>query len=179
MIPLTPERVEELFRAFSIHRGRMQYADTHDILLIINNYSALKAENDELHGECGIWEDSFEGVTVTLSKAEAENKELMMRIKQLELGYDALKGLTGKWKARAEKAEVELLAAQMTNAKNGAVIVEMMAELAKQAPLIEAVMGAGIMTTKDGAGISFNFFTNEDDKRSILRAVLALREEKK
>ena len=49
----------------------------------------------------------------------------------------------------------------------------------KARPLIEAAMGAGIMTTKDGAGISFNFFTNEDDKRSILRAALALREEKK
>jgi hypothetical protein len=66
--------------------------------------------------------------------------------------------LSEAWKARAIKAE---------------------AELAKQAPLIEAVMGAGIMTTKDGAGISFNFFTNEDDKRSILRAALALRKEKK
>jgi len=39
-----------------------------------------------------------------LTKERVKEK---IRIKQLERGYDALKGLTGKWKARAEKAEAE------------------------------------------------------------------------
>ena len=78
-----------------------------------------------------------------------------------------------KEKARAEKAEAELAAAQMTNAKNGAVIIEQMVALEHQRPLIEAVMGAKLFPAPtDGR-------TCVDSHDKIIRAALALRQEKK
>jgi len=93
-----------------------------------------------------------------LEKSKAENERLVKRFRdEFSISVNNAEEMR-EWKARAEKAE---------------------AQLVRQRPLIDAAMGAGIMTTKDGAGISFNFFTNEDDKRSILRAALAYREGEK
>ena len=72
-----------------------------------------------------------------------------------------------------EKQGAELLTAQMTNAKNGAVIIEQMAQLAKQAPLIEAIGGPG-----EGE-IEWGQYSTTKTAEAILRAALALREEKK
>jgi phage shock protein A len=58
---------------------------------------------------------SYETVSKALDRALAKQIKLMAQIKslklrkrQLELGYDELKGMTSKWKHRAEVAEHDL-----------------------------------------------------------------------
>jgi len=147
MTTIPPERVKEL-------RERLDEAlqewpllflsgvEIEELLVLLSDYAALRAENEELHGECGTWEDSFKRINAALSKAEAE-----------------------------------LLAAQMTNAKNGAVIVEMMDEAERQRPLIEAVMAED--TEPSFIEVQLRAHMNTAKLERLLRAALALREEKK
>ena len=78
---------------------------------------------------------------------------LKAEVKRLNTWHSTL---SEAWKARAEKAETEL---------------------AKQAPLIEAAMGATLYDS-EAPGVTLLEFS-ELDEEAILRAALALREEKK
>ena len=78
------------------------------------------------------------------------------------------------WKARAIKAEAELEVAEGTIEEITKAWCLDAAELARQAPLIEAVMGVGINQLKAGVGLHTVGMC-----RPILAAALAQREEKK
>jgi hypothetical protein len=193
-----------------------------DLLAILDDYSALKAENerlriakDGLRESLGICCAMGKEHKARAEKAEAENDKLITELShhQHDLFYEkqarekAEAELVDEQKRRAaiaeslqdhqdeierlradcavatkmldladgiiEKQGAELLTAQMTNAKNGAVIIEQMAQLAKQAPLIEAIGGPG-----EGE-IEWGQYSTTKTAEAILRAALALREEKK
>ena len=125
-----------------------------DLLSVLDDYSALKAENERLR-------IAKDGLRESLGICCAMGKE---------------------HKARAEKAEAAL---EKVCARNklmdetfGSLLeknINLEAELAKVAPLIEAAMGAnefGIHWTMEGKGW-------DDGVDAILREALKLREEKK
>ena len=110
-------------------------------------------------------------------------------------GYSALKEevkrlntwhctISEAWKARAEKTEAQLEKAKsdlIDESKRRAAIAKSLQahqdQLAKQAPLIEAVMGATLYDS-EAPGVTLLEFS-ELDEEAILRAALALRKEKK
>jgi predicted nucleic acid-binding Zn-ribbon protein len=193
-----------------------------DLLSVLDDYSALKAENerlriakDGLRESLGICCAMGKEHKARAEKAEAENDKLITELShhQHDLFYEkqarekAEAELVDEQKRRAaiaeslqdhqdeierlradcavatkmldladgiiEKQGAELLTAQMTNAKNGAVIIEQMAQLAKVAPLIEAA-NKWDGRVADWASIK-PLIQSVDD----YRAALALREEKK
>ena len=82
---------------------------------------------------------------------------------------------------RVEKAEAELERLKEDCDRTADVVVEQMAQLAKQAPLIEAVMRAWIAADHPVANSVTRtlIFANAIHEDDILRAAHALREEKK
>jgi len=207
MTTILPERVKEL-REWLIENEytkidgiEIPSLRVRQMLAILDEHSALKAEAKRLN----TWHSTLsEAWKARAEKSEAENErlktalwdalknrpikvtvepegatDLLERLRkaeaELKVAGGTIEEIVKAWCLdKAELVLEKMLTADLTRDVN-----EAHTQLAKQAPLIEAVMGAGIMTTKDGAGISFNFFTNEDDKRSILRAALAYREGEK
>ena len=157
------ERMKELIewaeKTLELHRLRCDLAATWgvsdtiaegDLLAVLDDYSALREENERLREEAVDCRGHLEAEKEFSSLLSSEHTEAL---------------------SRAEKAEAELAAAQMTNAKTGAVIIEQMVALEHQRPLIEAVMGAK-MPLKFGG----EFWS--DDEIIILREARKLREEK-
>jgi hypothetical protein len=127
-IVVSDERVKELYRAFATHRGRMQYADTRDILLILQDYSSLRAEVER-------WKDEAKAIEVLMLMADGDRTI---------------------FKARAEKAEAELVAVradrdEWEEAAKGwrEANYRLQFKLAKVAPLVEAVMETDIFQYHD------------------------------
>jgi len=125
MITIPPERVKELREFFreesqwGVQGLRKKQRDGYfdDLLAILDDYSALRAENERLRTDCAV-------ATKMLDLAEG-------------------------------------------------IIEKQGAELTKQRPLIEAVMGAVVYESVDG-----KTRLRGDSEDTILRAALALREEK-
>ena len=136
------------------------------MLAILDDYSALKEENERL----------------TKLLSEYQKSGLREGGLFLHAGQIAADLATDRCRLIADNncLKAELAVAQMTNAKNGAVIIEQMVALEHQRPLVEAAMGATISKYQDvtgGSSVLIPFFSDGDD--DILRAALALREEKK
>jgi chromosome segregation ATPase len=216
MTPIPPERVEidgvNILEYLDLMKEKglsWPHADA-QIRYILSDYSALKAENEALVKRC---EELFYNVTEgewlakveSYTKLEAENERLREDNNYFHAGFDSVREDYEEQKARAEKAEAELVAANKeleirAESHNVAmaeverlredcdrtadVVVEQMAQLAKQAPLIEAVMGAkhlpGIINNLEFLVTKFTkFYPGAPEELAILRAALALREGEK
>ena len=154
MTPITPERVEEL-REY-VRTGRLLVTgDPADVSALINSldeHSALKAEVSDQKKALDLCGYIIEPIRNERDALKGENERLRTAapIANVQLSGDG-----EYWKACAEKAE---------------------AELAKQAPLIEAVEKAALPEKgKKQYGAEFMWETDED---AILRAALKLRDEK-
>jgi len=133
MTTIDAERVKELGRI--IDRQFLEYLpfgctiylskqSKTDLLAILDDYSALKEENERL----------------TKLLSEYQKSGLREGGLFLHAGQIAADLATDRCRLIADNncLKAELAVAQMTNAKNGAVIIEQMVQLARQAPLIEA-----------------------------------------
>jgi len=154
MTTIMPERVKDIRDSVENHIAEpnedwLETINYPDLLAVVDEHAALEAENERLRKLF----DEAVGREATFAE-----------------GYV-------KEKARAEKAEAELAAAQMTNAKNGAVIIEQMVALEHQRPLIEAVMAED--TEPSFIEVQLRAYMNTAKLERLLRAALALREEKK
>jgi len=107
--------------------------------------------------------DELERLRERLKNTETWWRNAQNYAEKMRHSRDSLRGPLTQMKARAEKSEAKLLTAQAVNAKNGAVIVEQMAELERVRPLVEAAM------EWDGSS------ENED---GVLGAALAYKESK-
>ena len=125
---------------------------------VVKDYSSLRAENERLREQ----HKTDEGVNLRLCEMHTNQQKELHNLgkayKKAEAEVKRLKTwhctISEVWKLAAEKAE---------------------AELAKQAPLVEAAMGA---TPWGGMNpLQLEFYP--DDAKNILRAALALREGKK
>jgi len=160
--PLSAERVEEL-REYALDQNLPP-----DFMDLCDDYSSLREENERLtylhnldHSLADRW----------LARAEKAKAELDMK-KAIIKDIQSALGCGDEWPfTAATRLKAELLSAQMTNAKNGAVIIEQMAELEKQRPLVEAANGA--IYEEDGI-----FRCGMETGQAILRAALALRGKK-
>ena len=152
MTTIPPERVKELIewaeKTLELHRLRCDLAATWgvndtvaeaDLLAILDEHAALKAENEGLAAN-RIW------------LLDQWNESMTKQEKNTYLAVEAMQE-RNKLKVRAEKAE---------------------AELERQAPLIDAVMGVSFADIKAGVELHTIGIC-----RPILRAALALKMEKK
>ena len=110
-----------------------------------------------------------------------DHSVLKAEVKRLNTWHSTL---SEAWKTRAEKTEAQLEKAKsdlIDESKRRAAIAKSLQahqdQLAKQAPLIEAVMGATLYDS-EAPGVTMLEF-GEQAEWDILRAALALREEKK
>ena len=139
MTTIPPERVKDIRDSVENHitepgEDWLETINYHDLLAILDDYSAMRAGNDRL-----------------LVKSISDN--------------EALKALKT---ATADRESLRrLLREALASAQDKA------AELAKQAPLIEAVMGATLYDS-EAPGVTMLEF-GEQAERAILRAALALR----
>ena len=228
MTTIMPERVKDIRDSVENHIAEpnedwLETINYPDLLAILDEHSALKAEVERIRGnlrlveadrdvgyeKLSIWKGRAEKAEAELAlgnkawdiqrdkleKAEAENEgwaavledaankhlrnldriaRLQAENERLRADKESLRRLLRDALTSAQDKEAELAAAQMTNAKNGAVIIEQMVALEHQRPLVEAVMGVGINQLKAGVGLHTVGMC-----RPILAAALALREEKK
>jgi len=153
--PLSAQRVEELRRdVYHCEDDHLDKRDITDLLAILSDYSSLRAENERLKKPIGFHDvDEF----------YPEEKEPTL----------------GDWKSRAEKAKAEndewgkvLEDAANKHLRNLDKIARLEAQLAKQTPLIQAVMEAKLFPAPtDGR-------TCIDSHEKIIREALKLREKK-
>jgi len=173
--PLSAERVIELreqIRTGAVVIWSPDMSGVADIINIVERYSSLRAEMENLEGQLIDYAWLNGELLESKKKAEAENDKLITELShhQHDLFYE---------RQAREKAEAELAAAQMTNAKNGAVIVEQMAQLAKQAPLVEA--SRAVLADHDERFALYRARESQENRlkvMSVLRAALAYREKK-
>jgi mannose-6-phosphate isomerase class I len=178
---LTKERVKELRNwaenTLEEHRlkcgGVWEVDDTEseaDLLAALSDYSALKAFKDNL------MKDGHANLVRVATHRDALKVENERLNSHLKAATDSKNRAIHRWHTewtRAEKAEAALVDEQKRRAAIAESLQAHQDELAKQAPLIEAVMGADIFRYEDG---SLGF--EGDERGPILRAALALREEK-
>jgi predicted nuclease with TOPRIM domain len=189
MTPIPPERVEidgvNILEYLDLMKEKglsWPHADA-QIRYILSDYSALKAENEALVKRC---EELFYNVTEgewlakveSYTKLEAENERLREDNNYFHAGFDSVREDYEEQKARAEKADDKL--AEVTKLWSTAerdathLYARMMKaeeQLAKQAPLVNALLRI--------ANEAFPLEVTEKCMRSVARAALALREEKK
>ena len=140
-----------------------------DLLSILDDHSSLRAENELLREDFEYKNEQLGSALIRAEKSEAEvkhrcdqrdaalescslvsaeNERLRKDNNYFHAGFDSVREDYEEQKARAEKAEAEL--EKMTKAieswKKDEVIwketeAKLLAQLAKQAPLIQAVMG--------------------------------------
>jgi len=173
MTTIPPERVKDIRDSVENHitepnEDWLETINYPDLLAILDDYSALRAE---IEHRC----DQRDAAIESCSLASAENERLRAEGQRCEENYAEALHLASTYQGAAEKAEAELAAAQMTNAKNGAVIVEMMAQLERQRPLIEAVMAV----PDDYVSLCPYIAERGDYWHDVHRAALKLREEGK
>jgi hypothetical protein len=185
MTPITPERVEEL-REY-VRTGRLLVTgDPADVSALINSldeHSALKAEVSDQKKALDLCGYIIEPIRNERDALKGENERLRTAapIANVQLSGDG-----EYWKACAEKAEAEnerlradkeslrrLLRDALTSAQDKE------SELAKQAPLIQAVMGCNLEWVAIELDELSRIRTEDTPTMAILRAALALREEKK
>jgi hypothetical protein len=110
--------------------------------------SPLSAERaiEILEGE---WHtgDSVQALIV-LRRVVKDYSSLRAENERLRLMFDNTEKARFELRIKLDKAEAELAAAQMTNAKNGAVIIEQMVELERARPLLEAARKYGDPRTR-------------------------------
>ena len=166
---LSDDRIKELREWVLYNKGWSNKRN--DLLAILSDYSSMRAESERLREDFEYKNEQLGSALIRVEKAEAElaaaDKELAVRTESQGVAM----------------AEVERLREDCDRTAD--VVVEQMAQLAKQSPLVEAVMGADIcegpvysMATgrlKEKSETSFS----DDGKWSILHAALALREGKK
>jgi DNA repair exonuclease SbcCD ATPase subunit len=204
MTELTRGRVEELKRDVRYcEDDHLDKRDIADLLAILDDYSALKAENERLREEnerlamvgddvIALYReekaraekaeaevkhrcDQRDAALESCSLVSAENERLRKDNNYFHAGFDSVREDYEEQKARAEKAEAALESWKKDEVIWKETEAQLLAELARQAPLIEAVMGA---TPWGGMNpLQLEFYP--DDAKNILRAALALREEKK
>ena len=148
MTELTKERVEELrkyiedaFGEWGQDRPIVARVKA-DLLAILSSYSALKVENERLNSHL---------------KAATDSKNRAIHRWHTE------------W-TRAEKAEAELVDEQKRRAAIAESLQAHQDELAKQAPLIEAVMRAILYDSEVPGSSALEF--SETDEKAIYRAAL-------
>jgi hypothetical protein len=105
--PLSAQRVEELrgvVQSKILHSFPMlSPKDYDDLLAILDDYSSMRAENEELVGECENWEDSFKRVNAQLAKQAPLVEDLLDYTREhLSDHLTALGETTPKNKGRAD-----------------------------------------------------------------------------
>jgi hypothetical protein len=157
---IAPSRVEghrRFLEKASKVGGVISARSASEYLAILDDYSALKAENERFTKENKQMRDSTAKEIICCRCGKETLFYTIAPYGSVDDGdpicAECFDGGPQDWKARAIKAE---------------------AELARQAPLIEAVMGVGINQLKAGVGLHTVGMC-----RPILAAALALREEKK
>ena len=189
MTPIPPERVEidgvNILEYLDLMKEKglsWPHADA-QIRYILSDYSALKAENEALVKRC---EELFYNVTEgewlakveSYTKLEAENERLREDNNYFHAGFDSVREDYEEQKARAEKAEAQLAKVcernRLMDDNFGSLLeknINLEEQLAKQAPLVNALLRI--------ANEAFPLEVTEKCMRSVARAALALREEKK
>ena len=123
--PLSAERVKELREWVLYNKGWSNKRN--DLLAILSDYSSMRAESERLREDFEYKNEQLGSALIRVEKAEAElaaaDKELAVRTESQGVAM----------------AEVERLREDCDRTAD--VVVEQMAQLAKQAPLIQAVMG--------------------------------------
>ena len=152
--PLSAERAKELreqIRTGAVVIWSPDISGVADIINIVERYSAMRAEMENLEGQLIDYAWLNGELLESKKKAEAALEKVCARNKLMDETFGSL----------LEKN------------------INLEAELAKQAPLIEAAMGATISKYQDvtgGSSVLIPFFSDGDD--DILRAALKLREKK-
>lgn len=143
-----------------IYIGKLVEPYYRDLLAILDAYPALVEENERFKKACLSYFRGEDGLGTCGTKCQWHPKDGTLCPMSRE-------GLLSDLKT----AKSELATAQAVNAKNGAVIVEQMAELERVRPLVEAAEKADLFHYENG-DVDFE----GDHQRSILRAALALRQ---
>ena len=158
MTELTKERVEELrkyiedaFGEWGQDRPIVARVKA-DLLAALSDYSALKAFKDNLMKD---GHANLVRVATHRDALKVENEGLRGEVERWKDEWHGMRDAGLACKGQAEKAE---------------------AALAKQAPLIEAVMRAILYDSEVPGSSALEF--SETDEKTIYRAALALREEK-
>jgi len=169
--PLSAERVEKLreWLTKKMLRGCLTVGGAKaeficdDLLAILDDYSSLRAENEKLTHLHNFDHSLADQWLARAEKAEAENERL--RVAQAEINQGATQEIV-RLQHIIDCANTPLMADVLKERD------ELKAELAKQRPLIEAVMGA----TKDDLRACVVGVTSARER--VLRAALKLRSEK-
>jgi len=176
MTAITKERFEELRGYLQNHAKEprewwISTDEANDLIAILDSYSSLRAEIEALiKGHVKLLE-AEKYLRGRCTEAEAENE-------RLNTWHCTL---SEAWKARADKAEARLAKVcernKLMDENFGSLLeknIKLEAQLAKQAPLVEAAMRARLVkfSNTDIGGY-------EPHVQRILRSALKLREEKK
>ena len=148
------------------------------------NIAPSEERAKELRARLQLWQDEHPWWTGSDERAKADLLGVIDDRERLEHLHNLDHSLADQWLARAEKAEAQLEKAKsdlIDESKRRAAIAKSLQahqdQLAKQAPLVEAAMGATLYDS-EAPGVTLLEFS-ELDEEAILRSALALREGKK